>query len=115
MIRPNFRVFLLTQGSFETSSEGYPEGTRSFGFPSVVPPQVGDVFCIDRPFGRVAYVIASLGRTSVWDRADGYGNPEITYFTGVARDANRAGLLTAEVCDEIERQYPLPNAARRVG
>lgn len=110
MIRPSFRVFPMTPGQYETSSAGFPEGVRSFGFPSVVAPQVGDVVGIMRDFGTVGYVIESLGPTQVWDHADGWGNPQITFFTGTMRDANRAGLLTQEVLVEMARQWPEGNA-----
>jgi hypothetical protein len=77
--------FVRQQGQFETSTYGQLDGFRTFGFPSIGAPQVGDLFVTDRQHAKVCYEIVEVTRSIVYDHACD-GLPEIRFYSGRMRD-----------------------------
>jgi len=102
------RVFDLTgrEGNYETSPNGYPPGTRSFGFWSYGTPVIGDLvsFLSNRTNSKVLYQIKSVALNFTGSNSD-------NFWKGVMIDVIYNKMLTEEMVGVLQREGLAPNPA----
>jgi len=79
-------------GEFETSSIGFPVGTRSFGFWSFLTPRKGDLVVIKRPLGIVCYIITKVDHKETFA-----GSDTNRFWFGTMDDIVKKKLETSEI------------------
>ena len=92
------QVFDLRQssGNFETKSEGFTPGTRSFGIWSFRTPEPGDLIVIQRPNNNVIYIIDDV-------RLDFTGSDGNKWWKGTMRDVIFLSLVSDKIVQTLKQ------------